>query len=320
MAELGALTRQDPREVWPRESTDFSHWLAEHIDQLAAALELELEVIRRESAVGDFSIDILARDLAQKDRTVVIENQLTPTDHKHLGQAITYAAGEDASAVVWVCPEFRDEHRAAIDWLNRGLAGKTEFYGVVVEVLKIDDSKPAVNFRVVAKPAERQVRRAISEGEETSEKGQLYQQFFQRLLDELREKHRFTNARAGQPQNWYSFSSGTAGFRYSVAFKKSNRLGVELYIDLGDEDQNLAALKALQEERDALDRDVGEPLTWEELDARRACRVVVYRTGSILDPQDRLDEYLEWTVEKLLAFKKAFGPRLRAVAGRVGAG
>lgn len=320
MTDLGTLVRQDLRKVWPSEPAHFTKWLADHLDQLGAELGLELELIRTESGVGDFSVDILARDLAQKDRTVVIENQLTPTDHKHLGQAITYAAGEDASAVVWVCPEIREEHRAAIDWLNRGLAGKTDFYAVVVEVLQIDDSKPAVNFRVVAWPAERTARQTIRDPEETTEKGQLYQQFFQRLLDELREKHRFSNARVGQPQNWYSFSSGVRGFRYSAAFKKGNQLGVEVYIDLGDEDQNLAALRALQEDKPTLEREIGEQLSWEELDSRRACRVALYRSGSIVDPQDKLDEYREWTVEKLLAFKAAFGSRIGAVAHRIGSG
>ena len=101
MTTLGSLTRCDPREVWVREDRDFTPWLAEHLDELGAVLGFELEAIEQESAVGDFWIDILARDL-NKDRLVVIENQLEPTDHNHLGQLITYAAGVDAGAVIWV--------------------------------------------------------------------------------------------------------------------------------------------------------------------------------------------------------------------------
>jgi hypothetical protein len=320
MAELGTLVRQDPRRVWPSEPADFTPWLAEHLDRLGEALGMELELVRRESGVGEFSIDILARDLGQ-NRYVVIENQLEVTDHTHLGQTITYAAGVEAGVVVWVSPEFREEHRAALDWLNHGLSATTEFYGVIVEVLQIDSSRPAVNFRVVAAPAGRSLKRTVGGGaEEPSERGRQYQTFFQRLLDELREKHRFTNASAGQPQNWYSFSSGTTGFQYSAAFKKDRRLGVELYIDFGDEDQNLAALHALQAEAAAIEAEIGEGLSWEELENRRACRIALYRPGSIVDSQDKLDEHRGWVVEKLLAFKKAFGPRIRAVAERVGAG
>jgi len=313
--DLGSLSRKRPREIWRHEATDFTRWLAQHINELGAALELDLEVIRTESRVGDFAVDILARDLAQEDRTVIIENQLEVTDHRHLGQLLTYAAGEDACAVVWVSPEFREEHRAVLDWLNRGLAGNTAFFGVVVEVLQIEDSKPAVNFRVVARPAgSKSPSRVSPEG--LSDRALRYQGFFQELVDVLREEHGFTNSRVGRPQNWYAFATGVSGFQYCVAFKRQACLSVELYIDLGDGEYNLAALKELQADATRIEQEVGEPLVWEELQERRACRVAVQRPGSILDPQDKLEEELGWAIERLLAFRKVFGPRLREMPDR----
>src|SRR3954463_2153574 len=151
MADLGTLTRLDPREVWKNESTDFTPWLAENLQRLAEVLGLELELTAREASVGDFSVDLLARDLG-RDRKGIIENQLEPTDHSHLGQIITYAAGLDAGVVIWVSRHFREEHRQALDWLNRVHEGRTEFFGISLELLKVDDRKPAVTFRLVASP------------------------------------------------------------------------------------------------------------------------------------------------------------------------
>src|SRR5258708_2074728 len=202
---LGKLQRVDPRAVWKQEAHDFTPWFAENIEMLGEVLGLELEVVHREADVGDFSLDILARDLG-RDRLVVIENQLEPTDHSHLGQLITYAAGLEASVVIWVSREFREEHRQALDWLNRGDGATTEYFGVVIELLQVDESKPAVNFRLVASPNNWSRESKRSPGiDEVSGKRSSYQEFFQLLIDELREKHRFTNAKAGQPQNWYSF-------------------------------------------------------------------------------------------------------------------
>lgn len=315
--EFGKLTRVDPRSVWSHEARDFTPWLVEHIDLLGELLGLELEVVQREHAVGDFSVDVLAHDLG-RDKTVVIENQLELTDHTHLGQLITYAAGLEASVVIWVSREIREEHRQALDWLNRGDGNATEYFGIVVELLQIDGSKPAVNLRVVASPNNwsRESLRAAAK-EETTGRRALYRDFFQDLIDELREKHRFTNARAAQMQNWYSFTSGTSGLHYGASFAGKGRVRAELYIDLGDRDRNVALFDALYADRTALEAAFGESFEWERMDGKRGCRVAVYRPGTIEDAAEALEEYRRWAIEKLLRFKQVFGPRLSALVSRI---
>ena len=77
---------------------------------------------------------MLATDLNQ-NRPVIIENQLEATNHDHLGKLLTYAAGYDANVIVWLTREFRDEHRAALDWLNQRTSDDTQFFGVAVRTV-----------------------------------------------------------------------------------------------------------------------------------------------------------------------------------------
>ena len=113
---------------------------------------MELEVEAQEAPVGSYSLDILARD--GNGRQVVIENQLEATDHDHLGKLLTYAAGFDANVIVWIAKNFRDEHRDALDLLNRRTGEDTEFFGVEVELWQIDDSRRAPYFKPIVTPNE----------------------------------------------------------------------------------------------------------------------------------------------------------------------
>ena len=99
--KLGKLKEIDVRKVWAHEEYDFSAWLAseESIQELGDVLGLSLTDVETEKFVGNYRCDILCRDEAT-DKSVLIENQLEPTNHDHLGKLITYASGLDASVVI----------------------------------------------------------------------------------------------------------------------------------------------------------------------------------------------------------------------------
>jgi len=303
---LGKLEHLDPRTLWKNEAGDFTPWLAEHLPLLGEALGLDLQLEETEGVVGDFSCDIVAREVGT-NRPVIIENQLERTDHSHLGQLLTYAGGLDAAVVVWISPEVRDEHRKALDWLNRHTDEEIDFFGVLLEAIRIDESKPAVQFRPVAVPNEWGKR---SPKIEISERASIYKKFFQSLLDELREKHKFTNARVAQPQAWYSFTSGVPGFQYGIAFS-SKGLQSEIYIDAPDKAQNKAIFSWFHDQKEVMESQMGEHLFWEPLEHRRASRICVVRPNTTYaDALVHEDELRSWSIDRLLRLKKVFGPKL----------
>src|SRR5258708_19870542 len=94
--KLSTIKHLGLRDIWAKEAGDFTPWLAENIQQLGQALGMDLELQTKEADVGDFSLDLLAKDTS--GRTVVIENQLAQTDHDHLANLFTYTAPSDAAA------------------------------------------------------------------------------------------------------------------------------------------------------------------------------------------------------------------------------
>lgn len=310
MKQISKIKRLKLRDIWEKEAADFTPWLAENIQALGEALGMDLELQTQEAPVGDFSLDLLAKDLGS-NRVVVVENQLNQTDHDHLGKLLTYAGGYDAGVVIWVAETIREEHRQALDWLNQRTDQETEFFGVVVEVLQIESSAPAYNFRAVVFPNDWQKRTRSQTKTTTSTKGEAFRQYFQPLIDELREKHKFTGARVAQPQNWYAFSIGTSGIPASAVFAGNGTIRVELYIDVGEADTNKRLFDWLHEKKDAIEKDCGFPLMWDRLEERRACRISVTRPGSIESGADELAEFRKWQIERLLIFKRVFAPLVK---------
>ena len=60
--DLGSIENVNPRNVWPNEASDFTPWLANHVDLLAAALGIDIEIEQTEAAVGAFSLDLLGKE------------------------------------------------------------------------------------------------------------------------------------------------------------------------------------------------------------------------------------------------------------------
>ena len=95
---LGKLETINLRELWKHEELDFTPWLAQNIDQLSEILGVQITVEQTEKRVGSYELDIFGR--AEDNAIVIVENQLEATDHAHLGQLLTYAAGLDAAIIV----------------------------------------------------------------------------------------------------------------------------------------------------------------------------------------------------------------------------
>ncbi len=307
---LGKLVRVNPRSVWEREAHEFTPWLAQNLTLLNEALGLNIELSGTEIAVGSFAVDVFGRETST-GHEVIIENQLAPTDHSHLGQLLTYAAGLDAKIIVWISPQIRDEHRQAVDWLNRQTPDKISFFAVELELLRIDDSLPAPNFKVVAEPSEFQ-RDVVSETTVKRTPRELaYHAFFSDLISRLNElKPGFTSVKSVGYSNWISLGTGTTYFGLNVAIARPDVLRVEIYISTGSGEKNKRALELLQEQAAEIEGAIGRQLAWEQM--AKDCRISVPFDKPV-DPSNPPEEAIDWAARLAISFREVFGPRLRSL-------
>lgn len=316
MPNFGTIQEIELTEIWPHEAADFTPWLAENLDSLGEILGLDLEFVESEAAVGDFSLDILARDL-NSGGSVIIEDQLTRTDHDHLGKLLTYAAGHDAGTIVWISKTIRDEHRRALEWLNQRTEDEINFFGIVVEVIRIDDSKPAFILKPVVFPNNWARNTIQSAPKSMSGKDEAYRQFFQGLIDELRECHRFTSAKKAQPKSWCLYRTGIRGVQFATGFPKNNRAKVSLDFDFEDFDLTRRVFQLIIDARVEIENAYGDTLEFDVVENRRRCFLVSYFPGSIAESPERLKEIHNAMIERLLRMKKSVIPIVKRLVDAI---
>ena len=319
MQPLGIISEVKLTDIWPDEAQNFTVWLSkpENMELLGASLGLDLEFAGREVFVGPFRLDILARE-RQSGRQVAIENQLYQSDHPHLGQLMTYAAGRQAQVLIWVASSFTPQHRAAIDWLNKWTQRQIDCYAVEVHAVKIGNSEAAPEFVPVAVPLNWVAPnpRLTIPSRPSLEDSQLYLDFFQPLVDQLNGAG-FTNETDAKPDRDQRFPSGLRDWISYYAGFDDDGAWVYLWFVGGrgrrDFSNKVYDLLASQEGwEDIQDSFTGE-WWWDQQKAWWYFSVSIRKDGSIKDPPQKLSEIRAWMLETLPKFRKVFNPRLEKI-------
>jgi len=309
---LARLERVSLRAAWKHEAGEFTPWLAqdENLQRLAEALDLpELNLDAIEHAVGDFRVDILCSD---ETGPVIIENQLDRTNHAHLGQILTYAAGVGAKKVVWVAESFRPEHIAALEFLNQNTTEDLDFFAVAIELWRIADSPLAPSFKVVVKPndwskAGRESARAAAS---TTPGGQRRLAFWSALVAHIEAQKAPLKPQKPSARHWLTCATvGRSGLTITAAVNtREQRLTAELYIH---NPPAKAIFHALHAQREAIENELGFALDWQELPDSDACRICVARPASDLADESAWPMYFTWLTDKLTRLAAAFRPRVK---------
>ena len=324
---LGRLERVDLRDAWASEAGDFTPWLAspENIQLLGETIGIDLEVEAQEKSVGPFRADILCRDTAN-DSWVLIENQLERTDHSHLGQLLTYAAGLHAVTIVWIAHRFAEEHRAALDWLNDVTAENVNFFGLEVELWRISNSPPAPKFNIVSSPNDWAKQVSTSRAVTLTPAKELQLEFWTAFREYVERSGATFRATKPLAQHWMNISIGRSGVKTTAIAsvwdsdaESFDTHEVRAELELHDENSKdyYAQLYSMKHE---IESEFGEPLMWYNPENSRRCRIYVTNSGINLDDRSRWPEYHRWLADKISALHRVFGGRVKRLVTTQAAG
>lgn len=305
---VGKIQRIPLREVWSHEEYSFTKWLQDNVDVLNDILNLNLSTAEREKEAGSFNVDLVAED--DKGNPVVVENQLEKSDHDHLGKIITYLTAIGAKTAIWIVADPRPEHINAISWLNE--SNLASFYLLKVEAIRIGNSEPAPLLTLIVGPSE-EGREVGKTKKEMAERYDLRFRFWSQFLEYAKTR---TKLHANISPNEYSWLGTSAGIRglglnYSITQHEAT---AELYIDRGkdSDEENKAIFDKLAASKKAIEETFGEPLEWQKLEGKRACRIrKVISVGGYRDDESKWPQIFEAMVGSMTRLENALRPHIQ---------
>lgn len=306
MIQLGVMKKiEDLRSVWTHEALEFTPWLAkpENMKLLSETIGLDIEVEETESSVDSFSADIVGVD-TNTGRKVIIENQLEDSNHTHLGQIITYAAGKGANTIIWIVKHARDAHKAAIEWLNNHSDEDINFFLIEIELWQINDSLFAPKFNIVEEPNnwKKEIKKATIDADSAALQARLsfWTEFNNIAFSDMNYKKEF-NQRKPSTDHWYSLSVGSSKYHISILYLvQRNEITIEFHIP-----NNKELFDKLYLHKDEIENIIGCSLDWRKLPEKKASRILLTKEFDLSD-NSLLTQEIDWIKEYTLKYKRAF--------------
>ena len=222
----------------------------------------------------------------------------------------------EAVTVVWIAARFTDEHRSTLDWLNRITDDSFRFFALEIELWRIGESPVAPKFNVVSKPNDwpRSVAQAARSIEDSGLSGtkalqQAYWSAFNSVLDKAEGP--VSGNRKPPPKSWMAFPTGRSEFNLGTTMVRSKReFSAYLYIK-GVKAKAFFLL--LAEQKDAIEREFGYPIQWEELPSGQDSQISKYfRDVDPADERDRSRQH-DWLAAKVNDLHRVFANRIRSL-------
>ena len=302
--KLGKLKAVDIRTVWPHEQYDFSQWLAmdDNIKELGDTLNLSLTDVETEKFVGNYRCDILCKDEIT-GKIVLIENQLEPTNHDHLGKIITYASGLDAAVVIWIVSSARDEHASAIEWLNKHTDDDISFFLLEVHAYKIGDSNPAPQFKIIEQPNDFvKTVKNIAKNAELNESQKSRLEFWTQFNEIIVANGKPFNTRKVSTDHWYNVAIGSSEANISIDLvNKEHKIRIGLWIN-----DNKDIFDSLFQQKSSIENALGIELEWHRLDGKKASYICTYVNGLNFKKQDNYPILMTQIIDVVSRMRNVF--------------
>jgi hypothetical protein len=279
---------------------------------------MDLQAVRYAAMVSTMTFDKVVELFGQHLKTLGQDDEPRAKILEFLGWE-SPDEGEFAQDVriVLASAEFSREVTTAVMWLNdraldiRCVRLKPYKHGaqLMLDVQQVIPLPEAAEYQVKIRDKEQRGR------QERAERYSQRRTFWEGLLGRAKSRTQLhANTSAGD-YGWVGASSGRRGLNLNYVVGQHDAR-VELYIDRGAEStaQNKEIFDRLHERKAEAETAFGQPLDWDRLDGRRACRISYAETGvGFKDAPEQVAKLQDTMVDAMIRLEKALRPAINAL-------
>jgi len=152
----------------------------------------------------------------------------------------------------------------------------------------------------------------INSQEELKSRHYIRKEFWAKLLKQMNNKSNLFQNINPNIYHWIGTGSGTRGIGFNFAISKAYGR-CEVYIDRGEATKNELIFNFFMENREEIENEFGEPLTWERLENKRACRIKYENNEFNVFDKDCWDNMIEFMVDGMIRLEPAFKNPIKKV-------
>jgi hypothetical protein len=221
--------------------------------------------------------------------------------------------------IILVAADFSKELTTSVMWLNKRdldircirLKPYSDNGRVLIDVQQVIPLPEAIEYTVQIGQKERQERK------DRMERHILRKKFWTELLKFANTQTRLHSNISPGEQSWIGTGSGIRGLHWNYVIGMHDG-GVELYIDKGNAPENKAIFDRLMQDRESIEKAFGEPLDWQRLEDKRACRIKKETTlGGYRNLEDQWPQIIGWMVHAMIKLEDALSPYVLKVRTEV---
>jgi Domain of unknown function (DUF4268) len=211
--------------------------------------------------------------------------------------------------IVLVSAEFSKEITTAVMWLNERsldircvrIKPYRDNDRVLIDVQQVIPLPEAEEYQI-------QIRQKETKGrEDRAERYGIRKRFWQGLLARAASKTTLHADISAGEYHWIGTSSGIRGLNYNYTIRQDEGVA-ELYIDRGEDVANKRVFDNLYSHRTGIEHVFGEPLSWERLDDKRACRIAFTTTvGGWRSDESQWSTVQDAMIDAMVRLEKALG-------------